>query len=59
MAGCECGSFQMAIGRDLIKWNNNAAEWEIDSGYFLLAAIYYCPWCGSKLTKEAGDVHKD
>ena len=51
MAGCECGSFQMALGYGLIRWNDNAAEWELDTEYVLLAAIYYCPYCSSELTQ--------
>ena len=59
--GCTCGSFQMAISHSLTEYNYNAAEWEIKSELFLLAAVYYCPWCGAKLTapEEDGNVQKD
>ena len=57
MAGCECPTYQNAIYLELIAWNWNSAEWEVETDYFLLAAIYYCPWCGAKLTppEEARD----
>lgn len=60
MAGCECEVWkaieytESAGVKPALKYNDAEKSWAL-GGYL----IDFCPWCGSKLTEEAGDVQED
>ncbi len=60
MAGCECIYWKRATekgtifkGEGLTPTLHSRPRWFIKNGE---TSIHYCPWCGSKLTEEAGDA---
>ena len=58
MAGCECADWVMAIDCDTVRTGfvcTGVPAWFINEDpenpmEGLIAAIFYCPWCGAKLT---------
>lgn len=55
MAGCECGNWKAAIRLIIVGQHDDGYAWSFYSNDKPRVTITYCPWCGSKLTEEAGD----
>lgn len=60
MAGCECPKWKRMAKKVIIFLDAADSLWRIiminkDFGN-TWQPIFYCPWCGSKLTEEAGDA---
>ena len=51
MAGCECSTWEIEFGANRIRREDDG-RYATES---LIFVIDFCPFCGSKLTEEAGD----
>ena len=61
MAGCECDTFQRNLGIDNLRYEDGVWKRAMVRLPGRNEILYKpiddnrCPWCGSKLTEEAGD----